>query len=304
MVAAPILVALYDRIFLAASFRDMARRRWPLYLGLAATWLVLGTLVVTRRQPEDWIFVEGITPWTYAITQPAVIVHYLRLALLPYPLILDYGWLPVQTLSATLPSVAVVLALLALTLWALARQSWAGFWGAWFFVILAPTSSILAIADLAFEHRMYLPLAAVVVLVVVGGYGVLESVFTRWGAPELSRRRIEGIAVGVVIVILGSMTVERNTDYRSQLVMWTDVVAKRPLNPRAHNNLGSALYKEDRKDEAIAQYREAVRLKPDYGEAHRNLAIALGGQRRTEDSPCSALGGSTTRSPALVRRSG
>ena len=33
-----------------------------------------------------------------------------------------------------------------------------------FFFILAPSSSIVPIADLAFEHRMYLPLAAVIVL--------------------------------------------------------------------------------------------------------------------------------------------
>src|SRR5262249_19009912 len=127
MVAAPILLALYDRIFLAASFKDMARRRWPLYVGLAATWLVLGAIVVTRRQPADWIFVEGIPPWTYATTQPSVIMHSLRLAFVPYPLVLDYGWLPVETLSAALPSMAVVLALLGLPLWALARQFWMGF---------------------------------------------------------------------------------------------------------------------------------------------------------------------------------
>ncbi len=112
-----------------------------------------------------------------------MIVHYLRLALWPHPLVLDYAWRPVDTLSATLPSVALVLALLAATLWSLYRKSWVGFWGAWFFLILAPTSSILPIADLAFEHRMYLPLAAVVVVAVVGGHGLLESLFATVGHP-------------------------------------------------------------------------------------------------------------------------
>ena len=284
MVAAPILVLLYDRLFLAASFRDIVRRRWPLYVSLATTWLVLGVLVVARRQAEDWTFITGITPWTYAVTQPAVIVHYLRLAFWPYPLVLDYGWRPAESLAATLPWAALVLALLAATVWALCRKFWVGFWGAWFFLILAPTSSILAIADLAFEHRLYLPLAAVVVVAVVGGHGLLQFLFARWGTPEHLRRWAQAVPVVAVVAILGYMTVHRNADYRSQFVMWSDVVAKRPDNPRAHNNLGSALYKEGRPEEAIPHYLEAIRLKPDYAEAHRNLAVVLGGQRRSQEA--------------------
>src|SRR5262249_8505691 len=147
MVSAPFVVLLYDRLFLAESFKAIVRRRWPLYAGLAATWIVLGVLVKTPSQTKDWVYFPGITAWSYAITQPAVIAHYLRLALWPYPLVLDYAWRPAQSLAATLPAAALVVALLAGTLWALYRQSWVGFWGGWFFLILGPTSSILPIAD-------------------------------------------------------------------------------------------------------------------------------------------------------------
>jgi hypothetical protein len=300
MVAAPILVLLYDRLFLAASFKDIVRRRWPLYVGLATTWLVLGALLATRRQAEDWELLPGITAWRYAITQPAVIMHYLRLALWPHPLVLDYAWHPVDTLSAALPWLAPVLGLLAATLWALYRQSWLGFWGAWFFLILAPSSTILPIADLAFEHRMYLPLAAVVVVAIVGGYGVLEALFTRWGTPEHLRRWTEAVPVILAVAILGSMTVLRNEDYRSQLAMWSDVVAKRPDNARAHNNLGSALFKRGRPDEAIAQYREAVRLKPDYARLCRS---ALQSRRRACETAAAPRGHRAVRGgrPPLAR---
>src|SRR5439155_9746771 len=101
-----------------------------------------------------------------------------------------------------------------------------------------------------------LPLAAVVIVAIVGGYVLLESLFARHGTPENIRRSIEATPVAVVIVIFGLLTLHRNEDYRSLLAMWSDVVAKRPDNPRAHHNLGSALYWQGRLDDAIAQYLE------------------------------------------------
>src|SRR5947209_19178438 len=87
--------------------------------------------------------------------------------------------------------------------------------GAWFFLILAPTSSIFPIADVAFEHRMYLPLATVVVLVVVGGHEALEYVFRRLPAPDARLRWLElGLATAAILA-LASATARRNEDYRS-----------------------------------------------------------------------------------------
>ena len=48
-----------------------------------------------------------------------------------------------------------------------------------------------------------------------------------------------------------------------------------PTDAEAHNNLGTALEATGKLDEAIAEYREAIRLKPDYAEAHYNLGLTL-----------------------------
>ena len=74
------------------------------------------------------------------MTQPGVILHYLRLALWPSPLVIDYyGWPIVRGITA---AALVVAGLLSATLWALYRRRAVAFLGAWFFLILAPTSSI------------------------------------------------------------------------------------------------------------------------------------------------------------------
>jgi Flp pilus assembly protein TadD len=76
-------------------------------------------------------------------------------------------------------------------------------------------------------------------------------------------------------VALAVLTFERNADYRSNVSIWQDVVAKVPDNARAHNNLGTALAKCGRLEDAIAHCRTAVAICPDYAEAHSNLGMAL-----------------------------
>jgi len=284
MVTAPLMMLLYDRVFLSSSFGEIARRRWGFYLGLAATWVLLAFFVLTSRPEEQNVIAVPLSPWRYAMAQFEIIVHYLRLAVWPSPLVFDYAWRPPQTLASVVPWMAMVGALLIGTGLALWRVPWVGFWAVWFFLILAPTSSILPIADLAFEHRMYLPLAAVVVLGVVGGRELLGLALSRLGASLEVRRWLPAGLVIAVVAALGLATIRRNENYRTDFAMWSDTVAKRPDNPRAHTNLANALAEQGRTDDAVAHLSEALRLKPDYVVAHGNLGTLLYRKGRVAES--------------------
>jgi Flp pilus assembly protein TadD len=145
---------------------------------------------------------------------------------------------------------------------ALVRRPVHGFCGAAFFAILAPSSSVVPIATQTMaEHRMYLPLALIVIVAVVGLH--------RWLG------RAGWFVAGGAVAALGFATVVRNADYRSNESLWRDTVGKRPLNPRAHCSLGDALFVAGQPEAAIPFYREALRLKPEYGEALVNLGCAL-----------------------------
>jgi tetratricopeptide (TPR) repeat protein len=283
MITAPIVALLYDRIFLGGSFRQMLRQRWGLYLGLAATWGVLllcgvaqGVLNPNPPGPAAVGFgYKGITPIEYLLTQPEVILHYLRLGIWPHPLCLDYEW-PVEhdLLGIIIPS-AVIVVLLAATAWGLWRRSAVAFLGAWFFLILAPTSSFVPIKDVAFEHRMYLPLAAVIVLLVVGGDRLLRLAMSSKALPVGAARGI-GAAVVLALVCAASYgTLQRNRDYRSAVAMWSNVVAQHPDNARAQNDLGIALRRAGRVEEAIECYRRAIDVDPEGEAGWSNLGKAL-----------------------------
>ncbi len=105
-----------------------------------------------------------------------------------------------------------------------------GISGAWFFVILAPTSSFVPINDLAFEHRMYLPLAAVVTGVVAGGWVAGQWLIRRGVISLLGLEAIGGLLVMFASIALGFLTFQRNVDYESQVSIWEDTAAKAPGN--------------------------------------------------------------------------
>ena len=299
IVTAPVLVLLYDRTFVAGSFREAWRLRWRYYLGLAATWLLLARLMSELNQRGAG-FDEGVSWWNYGLTSCRSVVLYLKLAIWPHPLVFDYGSkaIVVQHAAEIAPQAVVLATLSAGTAIALWRWPAVGFAGAWFFVILAPTSSVVPVAfQPTAEYRVYLSLAAVVALAVLGLHA--------W----VGRRSL--ILFAAVAAGLGWLSVRRNEDYRSELALLSDTVAKCPGNARAHNNLGlvlthmagreadavaeceaavklepdSAGYHTElgsalanipgRQPEAIAEYRAALRIKPDFADAHNNLALSL-----------------------------
>ena len=296
MVTAPLVVLLFDYAFLSRSPLEALRRRWWLYAGLASTWLVLvavgvagGVMSPSHRGGSTVGFsYKGISPLEYLLTQAGVLVHYLGLCLWPSPLVLDYGWPAARTAGqVVLPGLIVACALLG-TLWALIRKPAIGFAAAWFLVILAPTSSVVPIKDPAFVHRLYLPLAGVVTLLVIGGYSVILAM-ARGGLAAVRRRVIVSFLAVAAVAALTGRTIARNRDFATDKGMWEEVVARRPEHGRAHLGWGRAIFEEGENarragDEALAAakfataeqaFRNAVRLTPGYGDAHYNLGNAL-----------------------------
>ncbi len=281
MITAPFMVLLYDRTFLAGSFAAALRERRALYGGLAVvTGVVLFGAIGARAlfagefaRPD----LPTLSPLAYALVQPKAILQYLELVVWPHPLCFDYNWPAASTAAEVLPSALAVSALAGATLYALWRRSWLGFAGAWFFGILAPTSSVVPIQDLAVEHRIYLSLASPLLLLLAGGYRVL--------APAGGARpALGGVLLAVVAVSLGAATVNRNRDYHSRVALRASVVEAVPDSARGRYNYGTALKWANRIDEAIHQLRLAVQIDPGHAKAHFNLANAIRSKGRVDEA--------------------
>lgn len=283
-VIAPVLIFLYDRTFLAGSFRAAWRARRSVHLALFATWLPLAALILANHARGGSAGANGAIPIsTYLLTQSHALLRYLALTFWPQGQVFDYGIPTVATFSAALPALFVITLLLGATTWACWRNLPAGFLGASFFLALAPSSSVVPIATQTLaEHRMYLALAAPIILLCAVGRALLFS-FGHPPAPQLAafspatprRLRLATLALaGVAILVtfaLGFTTYTRNDVYRSALSLWNDTVAKRPDNPRAHHNLGLALLQTGHTEEAAAEFRRAIALQPNHAYAHFQL---------------------------------
>ena len=296
MATAPLVVLLYDRTFIALSWREVIVKRWGVYLGLFAMWLPLAMLLSRGLGGEDasaGMALEGhmLSRWTYLLTQPQVIVEvYLRKSLWPDPLVLDYAWVPAIPedtppsevmrlfLSSVLWQGLIVVGLFIASVWGVIRRTWWGFLGASFFLILAPTSSFMPIADIAVEHRMYLPLISVIVLLVFGVYALLRlAVRANAGAYGL-------VLISVIALAFGVQTFLRNFDYRSRIAIWDSVVVARPHNARGWHNLGKALEDDDRLNEAMACYQNVLGILPNYTPAIFNMGVILLNAGQTDDA--------------------
>jgi tetratricopeptide (TPR) repeat protein len=258
----PFVCLVYDWVFSVAPLSELARRRWKFYVALFLTLAFFGLLFLlslAKHVAQGGLVYQGLTPRLYALTQFQAVLHYLRLTAFPHPLCLDYMWPPAESLRAVIGPAVLIGALGLATLAGLVRRRAYGFAGAAFFVILAPTSSILPLPDLVFEHRMYVPLAAVLAAAVIGGYRLVAR------RPGGRAARI-GFGAGVVLcaAALAAGTALRNRDYRSEEAMWRDVLRKRPDNYRAYIGLSSSMINRGRHQEAVDICRELLQRVPDF----------------------------------------
>lgn len=267
MVTAPLLIFVYDGLLVAPSWSEALRRRWKIHLALVLTIGIFALLFLMSlgMATERNVTLLGrmVSPWRYLLTQTEVITHYLRLSFAPTQLCLSYRWPIASGLAQVWPTACLISALALTTLTALVmRKAWA-FPLLWFFVILAPTSSILPIPDAAFDHRMYLPVAGILVLTIVGTHNLWQR-WTRNQSHSQLKTSLLIMALAVATIGFTSLTRGRNNDYRSEESMWQDIANKRPENYRAQMVLSGIWMKQDRHQEAVKLLENLIATLPDY----------------------------------------
>jgi len=250
MVVAPLLLMVWERAFVLPTWAALRQRRSYL-LALAGTWSVLAFCLALgpANATVGYHTVPPATAWQWLLTQSGVLVHYLRLVVVPHPLRGAYGWDLVTSVGPAILPGLVVLTLVGVTVRLLVTRPWIGVLGALFFLMLAPTSSVMPIiTEILAERRMYLPMLAVLVPLVLASEHVLRAASAiRW-APVL----VVAIAFG-----LGLLSRQRVAVHAGPASFWADAFAKCDPTARGflaaqiHYNHASILYELGRVDEAI-----------------------------------------------------
>jgi tetratricopeptide (TPR) repeat protein len=251
------------------------------------------TLAGTVGTADAGFSVPGLPPGTYLLTQARVVTTYLRLLAWPAGQNADWDF-PVSR-SLTDPAflgAAALLATLVAGAVGLARRGArrddadgaaervAAFGLLWFLLVLSPTSSVVPLADLVAEHRVYLASWGIFAAAAAGGERLLARLAPRRAA--LAGAVLVALAWGA----LGVATWKRNAVWETRLAFWTDAAAKSPGKARVHLGLGQALASRGDLEGAWREYdlaRARVGLNRAYeGLILRNIAVVHVGAGRID----------------------
>lgn len=289
MVSAPVMVLLFERTFISGSWSSALRRSWPLYAGLAVTWLLLLALNIGAPRGNSAGFGLGLPLFSWWLTQFQVVLMYLKLVIWPSPLLIHYQLPYLTSIGQAWMYIVPVLLLAVVTVALLWRNQPAGYLLMGLFVILSPTSVVPILTEVAAERRMYLPLATIVVLFVVGGYVAVQWVVGSFVGAKQDIRvrqlpRLVTVATFVALMLLfGLVSAKRLRAYEDPVRLWREVAQIQPRNALAHGNLGSLLGKAGQLAEGIEELQIAVSLKPDDSTALSNLGHALSESGRSAE---------------------
>lgn len=268
-----------QRLALADLF---SRRAWPAVVAAirkAAPAFVVGivTYVAVESQNAPTVNYAGGDRLHYFLTQLFVWLHYGRLFVLPIGLTADTDWTLIPNWYDT--RVAGGLLFIGLLVWALWKTSAtsagrpAAFGLAWFCIALLPGSSIVPLAEVANEHRVFLPYIGLALAAVSGLAVAVHQLCERW--PQW-RRSIAVVAASVALMVVGANaagTYERNKAYVSEETLWRDVVEKSPANGRGLMNYGLTQMSKGKYTEARQLFERALTHTPNYASLEVNLGI-------------------------------
>jgi cytochrome c-type biogenesis protein CcmH/NrfG len=275
----PVVVFLYEVIF----FGRPERRRFLYLIPLFLTMVIIPLSLLKIDRPLGEVIGDvskttkiqtELSRWSYLCTEFRVIVTYLRLLFFPVNQNLDYDYPVFHGLNSPeiFFSFLLLLSLIVLAgyILFLSRSKESSlkiisFGIFWFFITLSVESSIIPIADVIFEHRLYLSSVGVFIAISI----LIFNIGRRF---KVGSFRI-GTFCLMLIILLTGLTYLRNRTWHDEVTLWTDVVKKSPTKARGYNNLAEAYINIGQVDKSYWYLQKALELYPDFPEAHINMGI-------------------------------
>lgn len=308
-IISPALLILFDWFFVAQGKWSSLKKRWYIHaaLGLFVFGIylyflkpdfftsILGLQKIAQNNIGNVITQnphEAITPWMFFRSQFKVILHYIWIFIWPFNISVEYDWVLSQSIfypDALLP--LIVILFIGLGIGKILKKNFGhlvAFGALWFFGCLAPRCSIIPSPELLVDYKTYLAsfgwlflLASAIVWGIKKGLDHIQHV-----SPLLKEQHY-GLQTAVILfgLLLGSLTVQRNTVWRSGVEFWDNIIKNAPGKARAYNNYGVEL-SQNRRDYlgSIPYFQKAISMDSNYSDPHNNLAVAYSHLGRLDEA--------------------
>jgi tetratricopeptide (TPR) repeat protein len=247
--------------------------------------LVAASAVVTflaQRSSGEVISLQSVPISARIARAAALYVVYLGKTLWPVNLAVVYPRGPMESFWPALGAGLLLAALTVGALWGARRgQRWLAVGWLWYLLTLLPTIGLVQVGlQVRADRFLYLPQIGICVALVWAA---------RWGVERLcddwpSGRWLWGVGGAVLVAGLTACAWQQTSYWRDSETLWTRTLACTSRNVIAHNNLGKALAGRGQVDEAIAQFRKALEINPDFELANYNLGLPLAGRGQLDEA--------------------
>lgn len=307
VVVLPFLLLLVDWFFVSQQQWALFKKRALIYLLFGVFFLAFLLYKLDVRMVIDTLMFRGvitnnrgniitdgafdhITAYTYFISEFRVILHYLFIYVWPFGLSVEYDWKVASgfwTLKVLLPLLVLVPLLLFVFYSAFKKRRPIFTFGLlWFFICVAPRSTVMPSPELVCDYKSYLASIGVIIILGIGLVRAtiwITGVIDRLALPSYTKEMYIG-ALCLLLVPVALISYERNKVWETCVAFWQDNVAKAPGKARVHNNFGVALSESGRVDEAIVSYKKAIELDKFYADPLSNIAVAYSLKGQTDDA--------------------
>jgi protein O-mannosyl-transferase len=278
----PFIIIIYEFLF----FNDSRTRKVLYVIPFLLTMLIIPLSLIDVDKPFENLLSDvsnetrlqtGISRWEYLLTEFRIIMTYLRLIILPVNQNLDYDYTIYHSFfnPEVFLSFFFLLALGLSSIYLLYRYRntapqarLISFGIFWFYITLSVESSVIPIADIIFEHRVYLPSVGMFLSI---STSVFWAVYTCRKKGKMIERAVI-IAFTCIIIVFAGAAYKRNMVWQNHISLWQDVVDKSPNKGRGYYNLGRAYQDNKMYDKAIEPYNKVIALDPTNIKAYNNMA--------------------------------
>lgn len=277
----PFAITLYEFMFFEGPVKKRVYYLMPILLTLP----IIPYSMLNTANPGDIIgdvsettrLQTSMGRGEYLFTEFRVIVTYLRLLFLPIGQTLDYDYPVYHSFfePMVILSFLLILSVIGIAVYLLMRSRAAcerrlvAFGIFWFFIALSVESGIIPIADVIYEHRVYLPSVGAFVALATFLFMVAQRVMRRSAI-----KKVLTVVPILVFIALGGATYARNAVWQDNVKFWEDSVQKAPMKARVHYGLGLAYMTGGQFDKAIESFKVTLRLRPNSSDAYVSLALA------------------------------
>lgn len=265
-------------------FTAPKRLQYLAHIGITTALCGAGYLFVDKMTPDTWV-PGGTSKWDYLMTQPYVMFHYFKMFFLPTELTADTDLQVFTSMSDPRFFIGILFVgtMLGIAYYTSLKREHRpiSFGILWFFVALIPTSSIIPLAEVMNDHRMFFPFVGLVLSV---GWAIF-LLLDKYVLPKATQATYMTLLAGMILVFgaYGYGTYQRCEVWNSKESLWRDVTEKSPNNGRGWMNYGLALMEQGRFQEALKAYKEALALTPNYSYLQINMGILLNAMGRPDE---------------------